>query len=93
MQNVCRFFYIRCCLPKVGLYVPGGSAVLPSTAIMLGVPAKVAGCREIVLASPPNSSGSVSHEILYIAKKMNAKCVLLAGGAQAIAAMAYGTKT
>ena len=64
---------------QVGLYVPGGTAVLPSTALMLGIPAQVAGCREIVLATPPKADGTVSPEILYIAKKIGASKILLAG--------------
>ena len=79
-------------IEKVGLYIPGGSAVLPSTALMLGVPAMVAGCRTIVMASPPRSDGSLSREIVYIAHKVGAKSIVLAGGAQAVAAMAYGTE-
>eukprot|EP00842_Homolaphlyctis_polyrhiza_P006367 jgi/Hompol1/6731/HPOL_003598-RA len=78
---------------SVGLYVPGGTAVLPSSALMLGVPAKVAGCHEIVLATPPRKDGSIAPEILYVAAKVGATAVLKAGGAQAIAALAYGTET
>ena len=63
----------------MGLYVPGGTAVLPSTALMLGIPAQVAGCKEIVLATPPRPDGSVSPEILYVAKKVGASKILLAG--------------
>ena len=66
-------------IEKVGLYVPGGSAVLPSTALMLGIPAMVAGCHEIVLATPPTRDGTVCPEILYIAKKIGASKILLAG--------------
>jgi len=80
-------------IERVGLYVPGGTAVLPSTAMMLGVPALVAGCEKIVLASPPRSDGSVTPEIVYIAHKVGAESIVLAGGAQAVAAMAYGTET
>jgi phosphoribosyl-ATP pyrophosphohydrolase/phosphoribosyl-AMP cyclohydrolase/histidinol dehydrogenase len=79
-------------IERVGLYVPGGTAVLPSTAMMLGVPALVAGCSKIVIASPPRSDGSVTPEIIYIAHKVGAESIVLAGGAQAIAAMAYGTE-
>lgn len=78
---------------RVGLYVPGGTAVLPSTALMLGVPAQVAGCHEIVLATPPRADGSVSPEVLYVAGLVGATAILRAGGAQAVAAMAYGTET
>ena len=80
-------------IEKVGLYVPGGTAVLPSTAMMLGVPALVAGCQTIVLATPPRQDGTVSPEIVYIANKIRAKQIVLAGGAQAVAAMAYGTES
>lgn len=78
-------------IARVGIYVPGGTAVLPSTAIMLGVPAQVAGCKEIVLATPPRPDGSISPEVLYVAKLAGVTCILKAGGAQAVAAMAYGT--
>jgi histidinol dehydrogenase len=77
----------------VGLYVPGGSAVLPSSALMLAVPAQIAGCGTIVLATPPRSDGSITPEVLYCAKKAGVTHILKAGGAQAVAAMAYGTKS
>lgn len=81
-------------IEKVGLYIPGGTAVLPSTALMLGVPARVAQCSEIVFASPPRKSdGRVSPEVVYVAAKVGASKIVLAGGAQAVAAMAYGTET
>lgn len=80
-------------IARVGLYVPGGTAVLPSTALMLGIPAQVAGCKEIVMAVPPRPDGSVVPEVMYAAKLVGASAVLKAGGAQAIAAMAYGTET
>ncbi|KAI9712238.1 MAG: trifunctional histidinol dehydrogenase [Chrysothrix sp. TS-e1954] len=80
-------------IERVGLYVPGGTAVLPSTALMLGVPAMVAGCKKIVLASPPRSDGSITPEIVYIAHKIGAESIVLAGGAQAVAALAYGTES
>lgn len=80
-------------IEKVGLYIPGGTAVLPSTALMLGVPAMAAGCQDIVFASPPRSDGTVTPEIVYIAHKVGAKEIVLAGGAQAVAAMAYGTQS
>ncbi|WPH04840.1 histidine biosynthesis trifunctional protein [Acrodontium crateriforme] len=79
-------------IEKVGLYVPGGTAVLPSTALMLGVPAKVAGCKSIVLASPPRADGKLTPEVVYVAHKVGAESIVLAGGAQAVAAMAYGTE-
>lgn len=78
---------------RVGLYVPGGTAKLPSTAIMLGVPAQVAGCEQIVIATPPRPDGSISPEILYVAHLVGAHAILRAGGGQAIAALAYGTQT
>jgi len=78
---------------RVGLYIPGGSAPLPSTAIMLSVPAMVAGCKTIVFATPPDSDGNIPDSIAYIAQKTGAKTILKAGGAQAIAAMAFGTET
>ncbi|SCU95623.1 LAFA_0G01310g1_1 [Lachancea sp. 'fantastica'] len=81
-------------IEKVGLYIPGGTAVLPSTALMLGVPARVAQCKEIVFASPPRKSdGRVSPEVVYVAQKVGASKIVLAGGAQAVAAMAYGTES
>ncbi|KAI0550449.1 histidinol dehydrogenase [Xylaria curta] len=80
-------------IERVGLYVPGGTAVLPSTALMLGVPAMVAGCKKIVLASPPRADGSITPEIVYAAHKVGAESIVLAGGAQAVAAMAYGTES
>ncbi len=80
-------------IEAVGLYVPGGTAVLPSTALMLGVPAMVAGCQKIVIASPPRSDGSITPEIIYVAHKVGAESIVLAGGAQAVAAMAYGTES
>ena len=80
-------------IARVGLYVPGGTAILPSTALMLGIPAQVAGCKEIVLATPPRSDGSISPEVMYVAHLVGASAILKAGGAQAVAAMAYGTKT
>lgn len=87
---------VRCkriarCISSVGLYVPGGTAVLPSTALMLSVPAQIAGCRTIVLATPPSGDGSICKEVLYCAKKAGVTHILKAGGAQAIAAMAWGT--
>lgn len=88
---VCRRFARP--IESVGLYVPGGSAVLPSTALMLGVPAQVARCPTVVIATPPRPDGSISPEVLYCASKVNATAILCAGGAQAVAALAYGTET
>ncbi len=76
---------------RVGLYVPAGSAPLPSTALMLGVPARLAGCREVVLCTPPRKDGSVDPVVLVAAKLTGVHRVFKLGGAQAIAAMAYGT--
>ncbi|KAM7507445.1 hypothetical protein LguiA_017898 [Lonicera macranthoides] len=78
-------------ISSVGLYVPGGTAVLPSTALMLSVPAQIAGCKTVVLATPPTSDGSICKEVLYCAKKAGVTHILKAGGAQAISAMAWGT--
>ncbi|KAF1851358.1 tri-functional histidine biosynthesis protein [Cucurbitaria berberidis CBS 394.84] len=80
-------------IERVGLYVPGGTAVLPSTALMLGVPAMVAGCKKIILATPPRANGQVTPEVVYVAHKVGAEQIVLAGGAQAVAAMAYGTES
>src|ERR1051326_1875949 len=73
-------------IEKVGLYIPGGSAPLFSTILMLGIPAKIAGCKEIILCTPSSDA-----TILYVAKLVGIKKVFKVGGAQAIAAMAYGT--
>lgn len=78
---------------KVGLYIPGGSAPLFSTLLMLGVPAKIAGCRQIVVCTPPRPDGSIAPEILYCAGLLDLKMIFKTGGAQAIAAMAYGTES
>ena len=78
-------------ITRVGLYVPAGSAPLPSTALMLGVPARVAGCREVVLCSPARADGRCDPAVLYAARVVGAHRVFKLGGAQAIAAMAYGT--
>lgn len=80
-------------IARVGLYVPGGTAILPSTAIHLGIPAKAAGCKFISLATPPRVDGTPSPEVMYVAHKIGAQQVVLAGGAQAVAAMAYGTES
>ena len=80
-------------ISKVGLYIPGGTAPLFSTILMLGVPANIAGCEEIILCTPPNKSGEVHPAILYTASILGIKKIFKVGGAQAIAAMAYGTET
>lgn len=80
-------------IERVGLYVPGGTAPLFSTVLMLAVPAKVAGCKEIILCTPPRRDGKVDPVVLFTAMKCGIRRVFKAGGAQAIAAMAYGTET
>jgi histidinol dehydrogenase len=77
----------------VGLYVPGGTAVLPSSALMLAVPARLAGCGTIVLATPPRPDGTITPEVVYCARKAGVTHLLKAGGAQAVAAMAWGTQS
>lgn len=76
---------------SVGLYIPGGTAPLFSTVLMLGVPAMLAGCKQIVLCTPPNKDGTIHPAIIYAAMLCGIKCVNAIGGVQAIAAMAYGT--
>ncbi|KAK9096231.1 hypothetical protein Sjap_021728 [Stephania japonica] len=95
-KNVENMHGVRCKrvargIASVGLYVPGGTAVLPSTALMLAVPAQIAGCKTVVLATPPSEDGSICKEVLYCAKKAGVTHILKAGGAQAISAMAWGT--
>jgi len=80
-------------IEKVGIYIPGGSAPLFSTVLMLGVPAKMAGCKEIILCTPPNEHGDIHPAILYAASLVGVTSIYSVGGAQAIAAMAYGTAT
>lgn len=80
-------------IEKVGLYIPGGTAVLPSTFLMLGIPARIAGCKEIVVCSPPQKDGKINPYIAFVAQLLDIKKVFLAGGAQAVAAMAYGTES
>jgi histidinol dehydrogenase len=77
-------------IARVGLYVPAGSAPLPSTALMLGVPARLAGCRQVVLCTPPRKDGSADPAVLVAARLTGVSRVFVLGGAQAIAAMAYG---
>ena len=78
---------------KVGLYVPGGSAPLFSTVLMLAIPAKIAGCEEITLFTPPAKDGTINQAILYAAKVAGVDKIVKSGGAQAVAAMAYGTES
>ena len=73
--------------------MPGGTAVLPSTTLMLAVPAALAGCRTVVMATPPRPDGAVTPEVAYCARKAGVTHVLKAGGAQAVAALAWGTAT
>lgn len=80
-------------IEKVGLYIPGGSAPLFSTLLMLGIPAKLAGCRQIVVCSPAGKNGKINPVILFTAKLIGINEIYKAGGAQAIAAMAYGTES
>lgn len=80
-------------LDAVGLYIPGGTAPLPSTVLMLGVPALVAGCQRKVLCTPPNSQGEIAPEIAFAAKLCGIEEIYLCGGAQAIAALAFGTQS
>jgi histidinol dehydrogenase len=80
-------------IQKVGIYIPGGSAPLFSTVLMLGVPAQLAGCTEVVLCSPPDKNGKINPAILFAAHHTGIKKIFKAGGAQAIGAMAYGTET
>lgn len=80
-------------IEKVGLYVPGGTAAYPSTVLMDSVPAKIAGCAQIVMVSPPNKEGKISPVILAAAKIAGVDRIFKVGGAQAIAALAYGTET
>jgi len=80
-------------IQKVGIYIPGGSAPLFSTVLMLSIPARLAGCEEIILCTPPDSNGKVNPAILFAAHLTGIKNIFKAGGAQAIAAMAYGTES
>jgi histidinol dehydrogenase len=80
-------------IEKVGLYIPGGTAPLFSTILMLGIPASIAGCKEIILCSPPDKNGQLHPAILFAAQLVGIKKIYKIGGAQAIAAMAYGTQS
>lgn len=80
-------------IEKVGLYIPGGTAPLFSTVLMLGIPAKLAGCKEIVICTPPGKDGKIHSSILYTAQLIGIKNIFKVGGAQSIAAMAFGTET
>lgn len=80
-------------IEKVGLYIPGGSAPLFSTVLMLAIPASIAGCKEVILCTPPSKDGNINPAILFTAKLCGVNKIYKVGGAQAIAAMAYGTET
>lgn len=80
-------------IENVGLYIPGGTAVLPSTFLMLGVPARIAGCKEITICTPPQKDGKINGYLAYCAQLLQIERIYLVGGAQAIAAMAYGTQS
>lgn len=80
-------------IEKVGLYIPGGTAPLFSTILMLGVPAKLAGCKEVIICTPPDANGKIPDVILFAAKAVGISKVFRVGGVQAIGAMAYGTET
>ena len=80
-------------IEKVGLYIPGGTAALFSTILMLGIPAKIAGCNEIILCSPPDKNGKLNPAILFTAQLVGITKIFKIGGVQAIAAMGYGTQT
>lgn len=79
-------------IERVGVYIPGGTAPLPSTAMMLCIPAMIAGCKTIVLATPPGKDGKIPASVVYIAQKTGVSKIVKAGGAQAIAGMALGTE-
>ncbi len=80
-------------IEKVGIYIPGGSAPLFSTVLMLGIPARLAGCPEVILCTPPDEEGKINPAILFTANYVGIKSIFKVGGAQAIAAMAFGTKS
>lgn len=80
------------CIERIGIYIPGGTAPLFSTVLMLGIPAKIAGCKEIILCTPPNKMGEIDPVILYVASLVGVTSVFSVGGIQAIAALTYGTK-
>ena len=80
-------------IQKIGLYIPGGTAPLFSTVLMLGIPAKIAGCKEIILCSPPNKEGEIANEILYAASLCGVTKIYKVGGIQAISGLTFGTET
>lgn len=96
--EVCTQYGVKCIqrpvpIHRVGLYIPGGRAPLFSTVLMLGVPAKIAGCPEVVLCTPQGKDGHIAPEIIYAAEVCGVNHIYRVGGAQAIAAMAYGTES
>src|SRR3979409_59452 len=80
-------------IEKAGLYIPGGTAPLFSTLLMLGIPADIAGCKEIIVCTPCDKNGTVNAVVLYVAQLIGIKNIYKIGGVQAIGAMAYGTAT
>ena len=80
-------------IDKIGLYIPGGTAPLFSTVLMLAIPAQIVGCKEIILCSPPNKEGKIANEILYAAQLCGITKIIKVGGIQAIAGLTFGTKT
>jgi histidinol dehydrogenase len=88
---VCQTRYVG--IDRVGLYAPGGGTPLPSSVLMMGIPAQLAGCRESVLCTPPSPSGTIHGAIAYAARVSGIQSIFKVGGAQAIAAMAFGTET
>lgn len=80
-------------IDKIGIYIPGGSAPLFSTVLMLGIPARLAGCREVILCTPPDKSGRINPAVLFAANIVGIEKIFCVGGAQAIGAMAYGTES
>ncbi|MDA0195338.1 MAG: histidinol dehydrogenase [Bacteroidetes bacterium] len=95
METIPGVFCSRKSVPikKIGFYIPGGTAPLFSTVLMLGVPARIAGCEEIIICTPTNSEGKINPVILYTASLLGIEKIAKVGGAQAIAAMAYGTES
>ncbi len=98
METIVTTAGVRCWqkavpISRVGLYIPGGSAPLLSTVLMLGIPARIAGCEQVILCTPPDREGNVNPAILYIADLLGIDRIFRVGGVQAIAAMAYGTES
>lgn len=92
-QKGIRCVFMSRPIQKIGFYVPGGTAVLPSTLLMLGIPSRIAGCEERILCTPPRKDGEIDATLLYAAQLCGIRDIYKIGGAQAIAAMAYGTRT